>query len=425
MKHHILAIISIGIGLLPQSRAVAAEGVVVTLSSVGARVRAQNPDLAAARLRIDEALGLLRQSGRRSNPELEIGAEHNDRFREGKFEVGISQRFPVTDRLRLEKQVSAAQLQAAEAEIRDVERGLVAEARSAIVRILGIREQRRLGRQQAAIVKELAEFVGDASKRGELSPIDAGQAKLEAARFANQFRQLDAAEAAAIGELKPLLGISRSGTLHVGGTLPPVRSQSPGVDPSRRADWQATRSELEAAKSEVALQHANRYDDIEVGLYAAAERTEDAPDGFENEGVFGLRVKIPLPLWDKNEGNIDAAVARRQRKEKELRALGTRIHLEADAARAEMLEWAKLDAELDNTLLPLAEQQAKLAERAYRDGQGELQAVLRAREQTVQLASSRVDAQREYHLARIRWLAAAGDGQGPAKTLPDYSNNGR
>ncbi|RYD23864.1 MAG: hypothetical protein EOP87_26335, partial [Verrucomicrobiaceae bacterium] len=53
------------VALLITASAVRAEpGVVVSLASVGDRVRAQNPDLAAARLRIREALGRMNQSGR-------------------------------------------------------------------------------------------------------------------------------------------------------------------------------------------------------------------------------------------------------------------------------------------------------------------------------------------------------------------------
>jgi hypothetical protein len=81
-------------------------GLVVTLSGVGDRVRAQNPDLAAARLRIREALGRMNQSGRLANPELEAGFDHDPRMQERKFEVGFSQRFPITGRLDLEKQVT-------------------------------------------------------------------------------------------------------------------------------------------------------------------------------------------------------------------------------------------------------------------------------------------------------------------------------
>ena len=92
---------------------------VVSLASIGDRIRAQNPDLAAARLRIQEALGRMNQSGRLANPELETSIEHNPQFREGKIEVGFSQRFPVTGKLALEKEISLLELKASEAEVRE------------------------------------------------------------------------------------------------------------------------------------------------------------------------------------------------------------------------------------------------------------------------------------------------------------------
>jgi len=52
--------------------------------------------------------------------------------------------------------------------------------------------------------------------------------------------------------------------------------------------------------------------------------------------------------------------------------------------------------------MPLAEEQRTLAETTYRNGQGEIQSVLRTREKRLQLAVARLDALREFHLARVR-----------------------
>lgn len=381
-------------------------GLIVTFTNIPDRVRRQNPDLAAARLRIKEALGRLHQAGRSDNPELEAGFEHDTEFREGAIEIGISQRFPVTDRLRMEKDISLIELKAAEAEVREVERSLIAEARKGLVDVLAIRQQRELRKAQAAVSQSLADFTKVVAERGELSQIDAGQAKLEAARFANEIRGLDAAEAAAVGALKPLLGMQPTEHLNVAGTLPQA-TFPPGVaDPSRRPDYQVVQLEAAAAKRGVALEEAKQYGDIEAGIFAGLERSEDAPEGLENEGILGIRFKIPLPLCDKNEGNIEAAAARQKRKEKEVVALAHSIRHEAAAAKAEMVAWNKLIRETADTLIPLANEQSELAETAYRDGQSDLQSVLRAREQQLELASSKVEALRNFHHARVRFEAA-------------------
>ena len=58
--------------------------------------------------------------------------------------------------------------------------------------------------------------------------------------------------------------------------------------------------------------------------------------------------------------------------------------------------------EIQDTLFPLAEEQTKLTEATYRNGQGEIQSVLRSREKRLQLAAAKLDALREFHLARVR-----------------------
>lgn len=378
----------------------------VTLASVADRVRAQNPDLAAARQRIGEALGRMHQAGRRENPRLQTEVEHNTRTSEGSVKLGFVQRFPVTNRLRFEKELSVRELNAAEAEVRDVERKLVAAAREELVKILALRSQRELLREQAALCGKLAGFIEQAVAKGEGSPLDAGQAKLEAAKLAIEIRQLDAAEAAAIGALKPLLGMNPSAALAPGGELPPVRVPHAEAGSSRRPDLQAARVEADAAALEVDLERSKKFEDIEVGVFGRAGRRIDEPGGAEGEGMIGFQLSIPLPLWSDNSGNIEAARAKLERKRLEAAALDRNIRNEAEAARAEMVRWAALERELRVELLPLADRQTELAEQTWRNGQGELQVVLKAREQRLELASSRLDALRDFHLARVRYDAA-------------------
>ncbi len=382
--------------------------VVVSLSSISGRVRAQNPDLAAARLRIQEALGRMNQSGRLSNPELETEIEQNTAFREGVFVIGISQRFPVTNRLRLENDVSLTELKSAEAEVREVERQLTGQAREAVVNILAARQRRELLGQQAAVSKEFADFLSEIAAKGEGSPLDAGQAKLEATSLSLELRQLDASEAALVGKLKPLLGMLTGEAINVGGTLPEPAMPGAAVDPSRRPDFQVAKLDALAAAQGVALEQARRYDDVEGAVFAGVERSEDVPVGYENEAIIGLRFKVALPFWNKNEGAIQEAQARKSRKELEAVALARGIRLEAEATRAEMTQWVGLIREINDNLLPLADEQSTLTEEAYRNGQGEIQAVLRSREKRLQLASARLDALREFNLARVRHETAIG-----------------
>lgn len=383
-------------------------GVVVTLDSVASRVRADNPELAAANLLINEAVGRARQSGRLENPELEIGIEHNDRFSERKFELGLSQRFPVTNRLALEKDLGATQVQSAQREVAEVANSLVGEARQIVVEVLVLRGRRELLRQQESLAKELAEFTSEIAAKGEGSSLDAGQARLATAKFSTEIRRLAAEEQRAVGQLKPLLGMTPGEALTVSGTLPGL-TMPEGADPSGRPAMDVARLAVLAAEQQAAIERTKRYGDVEAGFFAGGERVVDAPEAAEKEAIVGVRFKIPLPFWDKNEGNIEAAEARAERRRKEVTALDRSIRLEAEGARNEMLEWAKLAREVESDLLPQADEQTDLAEQAWRNGQGDLLTVLRSREQRLELAAARLDALKNFHLALTRYRTALGN----------------
>lgn len=382
------------------------DGLIVGLDTIPNRIRNDNPSLAAARWKIAEAEGRNLASGRYENPVLSAGIERNDTRQEGRIEVGISQRFPLTDRLSLEKKVTATEIQIASAEVADVERVLIQEARSSLVEILAIRQQLALRRKSIALSEEFATFVSEASRRAELSPLDAGQARLESATLRSDLTRLTAAEAAAVGKLKPLLGMDPTDILNVAGQSLPAPEFKQNAPATMRPDYRASLLEAQAARESVALEKARKYDDIEVGVVAGYERTEDAPEGFENEATLGVQVSLPLPFWNKNEGNIAAAEATARRREQEGVALSEQIKNEAQAAFAEMREWAALHENIEEELVPLAEKQTADTENAYRQGLGDLQSFLRAREQRLALSESKIETLRNFQLARIRYEAA-------------------
>lgn len=149
-----------------------------------------------------------------------------------------------------------------------------------------------------------------------------------------------------MGGLKPLLGLLPGEPLHVGGSLPLPVVPAGNVNPSKRPDFQAVVLSAEAAGEGIALEQSKRWEDVEGAFFAASERKQDYPEGFYQEGIVGLRFTFPMPLWNKNEGGIEEARAKKERKDLEVSALARSIHLEAEAAKAEMAEWAKLLADL-------------------------------------------------------------------------------
>ena len=380
----------------------------LSLPQLPAYVTQHHPGLATARLTVAEAQGRLTQAGRLENPEAGLSFQHDDRFREGTVAVSFDQKFPLTARLRLEKELSAKAVTAAELEVSDATRKLVAQAQSLAVKLLSLEKQRTLRQQQADLAQKLSTFAATRAAAGELSALDAAQAQVDAQRSLLDGRVLETERISLLGELKPLLGLTAGEELTLKGELPAPVLPGPSQAWQQRPDYRLARLKEEAAQIGIRHAQAGKWQDVNAGVFVEGERMEDAPDGLQRTPFFGLRVSVPLPLWNKNEGRIQEQTATAQRVVLETQALALTIQNEAAAARADMQAQLALASDTKDKLLPLVLEQTTRLEKAYEQGQTDLLTVLRAREQRLQLEAAVLNAQRDFHLARVRFEAAMG-----------------
>ncbi len=402
MKSRVLLILALAWASTGSSRALT-----VDLAATAARVRASNPELKAARLAIEEAKGRLLGAGRLANPVLSFEHQGESGLSPGSTGLAIDQAFPLTKRLKLEKQLSAQMVRAAELEVRDAERRLIAEAQAQVVRLIAVDQQRGLRTRQAEVARELADFAKERSAKGELSPLDAAQALVDAQRALLAGKTLETERVAILGEAKRLLGVPSGETLTVTGKLPALSIPLSG-DWQQRPDFQAARLKEEAARTDIDIARSKKWEDASAGLFGAREHEGVPGKGEDHSGYAGFRFSIPLPLRKRNEGEVAEKTASAERAGLESEALASGITNEAATAREEMAAHAELAAEMRDTLLPAVREQSGKLEQAYKTGETDLLSVLRAREQQLELEAAILDASRDFHLARIRYEAAVG-----------------
>lgn len=379
----------------------------VTLEDIKQQISVKNPELVAARFMIDEAKGRHLAAGRLMNPEVEVNGRRMTMGREGGFGVGLMQKFPVTARLRLEKAVTAAQIAAAAAEVADKQRMLIAEAESMAVKILAMHAEISIQESQANLAEKLTEIATARAAANE-SAIDAGQMRLEARQQRNSIVRMQA-EIAAMNELlKPMLGLVASDALEVTGSLPEAKAPGRATPGDARPDIQAALHRVNAAGQSVDLANAKKWEDISVGVMVDRGRRMDEPMGLQNETMIGLKVSIPLPFWNKNQGEIAETTAMRSRAEAEVQALRLKAGGEVASAKKEMDRLLPFITENTSQLLPLARQQIERVRETYANNKASLQDLLRARDQLLMVEMDRVNALRDFHLARVRWKAALG-----------------
>ena len=139
-----------------------------------------------------------------------------------------------------------------------------------------------------------------------------------------------------------------------------------------------------------------------------SSRRMDEPMGLRNETMIGVKISIPLPFWNKNQGEIAETTAMRSRTLAEVQVLRLKALGEVSAAKREMDLLLPFLTESTAQLLPQARQQIELVRESYINNKASVQDILKARDQLQMVEMERVKALRDFHLARVRWKAALG-----------------
>jgi cobalt-zinc-cadmium efflux system outer membrane protein len=356
------------------------------------------------------------QSGRLSNPEVETELRPNLNGREGILALGVTQRFPLTGRLRRERAVTAAEVAAATAEVRNAERELAAQVALGIADWLALDAQRQVRERQLQVAAELVAATRAAAARGEGSQVEVRQLELEAAQLRLALRQQDRERAALATTLRPLLGVTTNDALEFTGGLPPAAALplTDGAGNASRPDVELAGARVEIARRASELARAERWSDVGVGVVSEMQRAEDAPTGQQSDNFVGLRLSLPLPFWNRNQGRLHEAVAAAERRRLERDALVVRTGAEQAGAREQLALALATEQEFAEVLLPAARALEAETARLREQGQGGYTELARVRDQRLRLELGLVAAGRERLRTQLQLQVVHGE-------LPHFS----
>lgn len=383
----------------------------INVSQLRNYIYASHPRIQSAKLKLEEAEGLIDQAGRYANPTLTVGTSKS--LLEPDFSLGttFSQVFPVTNRLGIEKRVSKEAYKMAEQEIKIVTNSIVKEAQLHAADYFSVSSKKTQIKKEISTLETLANFIESAAARGELSALDAGQTRLEITTLEAKLKALNSESEIALSTFKTSLGIPASQKINLVGKLkspqlPSVSINLPNLPQVKLKQWEAAQ-----AKSNVLLQKANRFEDVEMSISGELGAETDEPEGREAETAIGFQFSIPLPLYDKNEGNIKTATAFSKRVLLEKQTLESDIRSQASTQKLMMKTWLAQNNTLTSTILPAAKKNSKQLENAYRSGQGSFTDFLKSKLHELNLETQIVENTNAFHKARIIYLATIGQSQ--------------
>lgn len=400
--------------LLVVSATQASAGLALTAGSAVRLACEQNPELLAARALVAEAEGRARGTGRLRNPEveLEVAAGQDS---EGRASAGLTQRFPLTARLRLERNLSALDIERARLEVRQKEMQLAWATQRAFYELASIREAVSLAGRQVEAAKRITESLEGSANEGLTSGLDAGQATLAGDGFAAAQESLRAEEAVAAGRLATLLGRKADTTFLLADALALPKTLPVNRAIGFRPDLKLAELAVKAGAADVSLAQATRWEDVGVGVFVEGERFRDEPEGIEPEALVGVRLSIPLPLWQNDSGKVAEKQAAAERQKQILESLRLTALNQAMVAHRAMAAQYRAASLANHQVLPAARKQVTDAEAAYQRGELDRPTLFLARERLAAVETSALEARKKFYFALSEWLTAVGE---PATTQP-------
>jgi outer membrane protein TolC len=374
-----------------------------------------NRELAAARYAVNIAKGRLLQAGLLPNPDFEFSGMSDFAFGaqgEGAFTLGLSQRFPLTARLSAERQVRRVEVAQALREIRDQERLLIAQVQALYVRIQAARMREKSSAAARQSTVDLTTLAAQRLTVGQGSLAESGLARVEERRWANASAVARTEAESLLLELKTAVGLSADAPLLLSESLETIvsrlRRNAPRSGSIHRPDADIALLEIDRAGAEVRLAKAGAWEGIRLGVEYTYDHAVDEPDGLGTNQFLGLRVSIPLPVWDQNKGAIAGRRAAQEQAAAKVRAIELEIaNTIATAARRAALFGEQLENYQSSTESVVATSEQELA-KGFEQGRVDLRDLLQVQAQSATLRVEAVTLRENLALALVAWQAAAG-----------------
>lgn len=341
---------------------------VLTFDQAIARVLQLNPSLREAKSRAGAARGLVRQSKLYPNPE--IGWDVEDWGRQStdgpsQTTISLSQTIPIWGRRGAARREAEQELASAKAEVSATMLHVYRETASGFAELLGAQQNLQNAIERLRVAQEIESVVKTRVNEGAV--VISEGVRAEGLTALARVDSLIAESEVRIAQTRlaakwvdaPANAVIATGQLTSVDSLPPVTTL---------VRWMADNPALESLRALVAARESQMHLMKSLGLPEPTvgigyRRLHDAA---ENAGIASI--SLPLPLFDRNQGNQQAAAARWE----EAKAALESAELALDGQLRELL--VELDAvsreieEIETRVLPSAEEAMQQIDNAYRFG---------------------------------------------------------
>ena len=366
---------------------------------------ANNPDLAAAQWETGIAQGERQQAGLIPNPEVSWEAE-DTRRNSRTTTVMINQPIELGGKRGARIEVASRAQDAAGIELERKRNVLRADVIQAFYSSSTAQQRLLLSRQSLELAERGLRVAQGRIKSGKSSPVEGTRAEVQLSEVRLELRRAERDEASAYQRLAQVMGAPLPAFVSVGD---PGRSMPTVPDSSlllnrigETAELRLAKLQIDQREASLGLEKAQRIPDLTVSIGSQYDERER-----ERVNVVGL--SMPIPLFNRNQGNVLAA-ARRTDQARDLRnASELRLRTEIQTTLDQWMTANTEVASFNQTILPAAKSAVDTATRGFEMGKFNFLDVLDAQRTLISARTQYIQAIAEATDAWVRIERIFGD----------------
>ncbi|MBV7479342.1 TolC family protein [Pseudomonas sp. PDM31] len=385
--------------------AAVSSGSILTLDQALQTALAGNPDLAAAQWDIGIAEGDRQQAGLIPNPEVSWEAE--DTRRESRTTtVMISQPLELGGKRGARIDVASRGQDAAAIELELKRNALRADVIQAFSSAQTAQQRLQLSRQSLELAEQGLRVAQGSIQAGKSSPVEGTRAQVQLSQVRLELSRAERDQANAYQQLAQVMGAP----LPTAVSVQAAAQGLPVVPPPTRllqrlnqtAELRLAKMQIDQREASLELEKTQRIPDLTVSVGSQYSEQEK-----ERVNVVGL--SMPIPLFNRNQGNVLAA-ARRSDQARDLRN-ATELRLRTEI-QASLEQWQTANGEVkafNQSILPAAQSAVDNATRGFEAGKFGFLEVLDAQRTLIDSRTQYIQAVAEATDARVRIERIFGD----------------
>lgn len=396
-----LCVISLAAGMCAQSPEAR-----LTIEQAVTEALERNLGLLAERANIAIAEARVLTARLRPNPVLSVGGDHMDLLGTGfsdlnaggptEFSLRTDFLWERGDKRRLRTEVAEAARSVARLQFLNSVRGVVLEVQNTFVDALLARDNLALARENLQSLNQIVDINSARVQAGDLAEVELIRSRLAALQFENSVRQAELRWRAALVRLQTLLGRPKPSP---GFDLIGALRRDPPV--GKLEDWQKAAQELrpdlgalrqDSARADAELRSQIAQGKVDYTLGTEYRRQQVAA----KSNSLGVFFSLPLPVFNRNQGEIERTRQEGRQIQLRIRALEATITGEVENAHQQLLTARSLLDAIEGRMVAQARDVREITAYSYQRGEATLLQLLDAQRAFNETMQAYHEARAEY-----------------------------